>query len=71
MFVCRLFAFVAVFALFDIYIETNHMYILLYRSNESNRANRSNVGKCVVVCVLSPKFLTGGSVSVPEFHVVG
>ena len=69
--VCRLFAFVAVFALFDIYIETNHMYILLYRSNRSNWAIWSNLGKCVVTCVLSQKFLTGYSVSVRELHVVG
>ena len=43
--VCPLFAFVAVFALFDIYIETIHMYILPYRSNKSNESNWSNLGK--------------------------
>ena len=43
--VCPLFAFVAVFALFDIYIETIHMYILYIRSNKSNWANWSNLGK--------------------------
>ena len=71
MVVCLLFAFVALVDLFDMYIETNNMYILLYRSNGSNWANWSNLGKYVVACVLSPKFLTGRSVSVPEFHVVG
>jgi len=54
--VCPLFDFVAVFALFDIYIETIHVYILYSGANGANWSNRSNLGKSWWLSVAFPFF---------------